>query len=181
MKTRRCVVSAISGTHRWANPSASIGLCALRLTTCSVSCTTRSDSSLPHTGRKPPNWPSHATWCCTLHGNFNWLIRDFEWYCLNRRKLPNILYIWIITHKCTVINSSFLYHAGRLYHHKCLREDYKGDKMKLPIKNCEHTKEHQQQTRNKLKFKTPKVELFKIIVYFYTYQLTPYWILLDKN
>lgn len=71
------------------------------------------------------------------------------------------------------MNSSFLYHAGRLYHHKCLREDYKGDKMKLLIKNCEHTKEYQQQTRNKLKFKTPKVELFKIIVYFCTYQLTP--------
>ena len=127
MKTRRCAVSAISGTHHWANPSASIGLCALRLTTCSVSCTTRSVSSLPHTGRKPPNWPSHATWCSTSHGNFNWLIRHFEWYCLNRRKLPNILYIWIITHKCTVMNSSFLYHAGRLYHHKCLREEYKGN------------------------------------------------------
>gem|GEM_PF-2244926 len=62
------------------------------------------------------------------------------------------------------MNSGFLYHAGGLYHHKCPREDYKGDKMKLPIKNCEHTKEHQQQTRNKLKFKTPKAELFKRIV-----------------
>jgi len=26
-----------------------------------------------------------------------------------KRKLPNILYIWIITNKCTIMNSSFLY------------------------------------------------------------------------
>lgn len=63
------------------------------------------------------------------------------------------------------MNSSFLYHAGRLYHHKCLREDYKGDKMKLPIKKIASIQKNiNSRPRNKLKFKTPKAELFKRIV-----------------
>ena len=31
-------------------------------------------------------------------------------------------------------DSGFLYHAWGLCQHKCLREEYKGNKMKLPIK-----------------------------------------------
>ena len=72
------------------------------------------------------------------------------------------------------MNSSFLYHAGRLYHHKYLREEYKGNKMKLPMKKIASIQKNSNiRAKNKLKFKTPKVELFKIIVYFCTYQLTP--------
>ena len=46
---------------------------------------------------------------------------------LKRMKPLNKLYIWIVTNKCTVVNSSFLYHAWGLYHHRCLREEYKGN------------------------------------------------------
>lgn len=51
------------------------------------------------------------------------------------------------------MNSSFLYHTGRLYHHKCLREDYKGDKMKLPIKKIASIQKNSNiRAKNKLKF-----------------------------
>ena len=33
------------------------------------------------------------------------------------------------------MNSSFLYHAWGLYHHKCLREEYKGDTIILHIES----------------------------------------------
>ena len=35
----------------------------------------------------------------------------------------------------TVMNSSFLYHACGLYHHKCLREEYKGSTIILHIES----------------------------------------------
>ena len=38
-------------------------------------------------------------------------IRHLEWWRWKKRKLPNILHIWITTNKCTVMNSSFLYQA----------------------------------------------------------------------
>ena len=33
------------------------------------------------------------------------------------------------------MNSSFLYHAWGLYHHKCLREEYKGNTISLHIES----------------------------------------------
>ena len=33
------------------------------------------------------------------------------------------------------MNSSFLYHAWGLYHHKCLREEYKGNTIILHIES----------------------------------------------
>ena len=44
------------------------------------------------------------------------------------------MYIWIYHPQMYSYEQLFLYHAGKLYHHKYLREEYKGDKMKLPIK-----------------------------------------------
>ena len=38
-------------------------------------------------------------------------IRHLEWWRWKKRKLPNILHIWITTNKCTVMNSGFLYQA----------------------------------------------------------------------
>ena len=54
---------------------------------------------------------------------------------LKRRKPLNKLYIWICTNKCTAMNSSFLYHAWELYHHKCLREEYNGYTIILHIES----------------------------------------------
>ena len=52
---------------------------------------------------------------------------------LKGRKPLYKLYISIITNKFTVMNSSFLYRACRLYQHKCLREEYTGNAIILHI------------------------------------------------
>ena len=54
---------------------------------------------------------------------------------LKKRKSPNILYVCIASNKYTVMNSCFLYHAWGLYHHKCLREEYKGNTIILHIES----------------------------------------------
>ena len=59
---------------------------------------------------------------------------------LKRRKPLNKLYIWISTNKYAVMNSSFLYHVWGLYHHKCLREEYKGNTIILHIESKRYPK-----------------------------------------
>lgn len=54
-------------------------------------------------------------------------------------------------------DSGFLYHAWGMCHHKCLREEYKDNKMKLPIKKIASIQKNINiRPKNKLKFETIK-------------------------
>ena len=51
------------------------------------------------------------------------------------------------------MNSSFLYHTWGLYNLECSREEYKGNKMKLPMKKIASIQKNSNiRAKNKLKF-----------------------------